>query len=49
MRLQVGHSQPAPRGKEILTTWLHELDYLAKGVIAVKQPTETQFAEAFIA
>jgi hypothetical protein len=48
MRLQAGHSQPAPRGKEILTMWLHELDYLAKGVIAGKQPTETQFAEAFI-
>jgi hypothetical protein len=49
MRLQASHSQPAPRGKEILTMWLHELDYLAKGVIAGKQPTETQFAEAFIA
>ena len=29
--------------------WLHELDYLAKGMIAGKQPTETQFIEAFIA
>ena len=29
--------------------WLHELDYLAKGMIAGKQPTENQFTEAFIA
>jgi hypothetical protein len=49
MRLQAGHSQPASKGKEILTMWLHELDYLAKGMIAGKQPTETQFVEAFIA
>lgn len=48
MRLQAGHSQPASRGKEILTMWLHELDYLAKGLIAGKQPTETQLAEAFV-
>jgi Apea-like HEPN len=49
MRLQAGRMQPSSRGKEILTMWLHELDYLAKGLIAGKQPTETQFAEAFIA
>ena len=49
MRLQAGHSQSASRGKEVLTAWLHELDYLAKGLIAGKQPTETQLAEAFIA
>jgi hypothetical protein len=49
MRLQAGHSQRSSRGKEALTMWLHELDYLAKGVIAGKQPTETQFTETFIA
>lgn len=32
-----------------MTKWLRELDYLAKGVIAGKQPTASQFAEAFIA
>lgn len=48
MRLQAGNSQGSSRGKEALTMWLHELDYLAKGMIAGKQPTETQFTEAFI-
>jgi hypothetical protein len=27
--------------------WLHELDYLAKGMIAGKQPTETQFTDIY--
>ena len=49
MRLQAGNSQGSSRGKETLSTWLHELDYLAKGMIAGKQPTETQLTEAFIA
>lgn len=48
MRLQAGNSQGSSRGKETLSTWLHELDYLAKGMIAGKQPTETQLNEAFI-
>ena len=38
-----------PSAPDTLTNWLHELDYLAKGMIAGKQPTESQFAEAFIA
>jgi len=29
--------------------WLHEIDYLAKGMIAGKEPTETQLTQAFIA
>ena len=45
MRLQAVHSQRSSRGKEALTTWLHELDYLAKGMIAGNQPTATQFSE----
>jgi Apea-like HEPN len=48
MRLQAKHSQRSSRAKEALTMWLHELDYLAKGMIAGKQPTEAQFVGAFI-
>lgn len=48
MRLQAGDSQNS-KGEKTLTTWLHELDYLAKGLIAGKQPTDAQLAEAFIA
>src|SRR5260370_33014058 len=43
MRLQAGHSQGSSRGKEALTMWLHELDYLAKGMNPGRQPPSTQF------
>ncbi len=49
MSLQRAHTARSSRGKETLTEWLRELDYLAKGLIAGKEPTETQLAEAFIA
>lgn len=49
MRLQASDSQKSSKGGKTLATWLHELDYLAKGLIAGKQPTDAQLAEAFIA
>lgn len=49
MRLQADNSQRLSRGKETLAMWLHDLDYLAKGMIAGKLPTETQLADVFIA
>jgi Apea-like HEPN len=49
MRLQAAHSQRQSRDETVLKGWLRELDYLAKGMIAGKQPSESQLHEAFIA
>jgi hypothetical protein len=48
-RLQAAHANRSSRGKETMAKWLHErIDYLAKGLIAGKQPTEAQLNDAFI-
>jgi hypothetical protein len=31
-----------------MTKWLHEVDYLAKGLISGKQPTQSQLNDAFV-
>ncbi len=49
MRLQKSNTSSSGRGQETMMTWLRELDYLAKALIAGKEPTATQLAEAFIA
>lgn len=49
MKLQSVHVQPSSRGESALNDWLLNLDYIAKGLVAGKQPTETQFRDAFIA
>jgi hypothetical protein len=48
LRLQAAHPDRSSRGKETMTKWLHEVDYLAKGLIAGKQPTESQLNDAFV-
>ena len=49
MRLQAAHAQRQSRDETALKSWLRELDYLAKGMIAGKEPSENQLHEAFIA
>jgi hypothetical protein len=49
LRLQAAHSDRSSRGKESMTKWLHEIDYLAKGLVAGKHPTEAQLSDAFVA
>ncbi len=46
MRLQAAHV--GQRDETVLKSWLRELDYLAKGIVAGKRPTESQLREAFI-
>lgn len=48
MRLQAAHPDRSSREKETMTKWLHEIDYLAKGLIAGKQPTDSQLNDAFV-
>lgn len=48
MRLQAAYPQPQARDEAVLKSWLKELDYIAKGIIAGKDPTETQLQDAFI-
>jgi Apea-like HEPN len=48
LRLQAAHPDRSSRGKETMTKWLHEVDYFAKGLIAGKQPTESQLHDAFV-
>jgi hypothetical protein len=49
MRLQAAHPQRESRNETVLKGWLRELDYLAKGMIAGKEPNENQLKDAFIA
>jgi hypothetical protein len=49
LRLQAAHPLPASRGEGVLTSWFKELDYLVAGMVAGRQPSETQLSDAFIA
>lgn len=46
MRLQTANPARESRDEKALKSWLRELDYLAKGMIADKQPTEAELHEA---
>jgi hypothetical protein len=48
MSAMAANSDRSSRGKETMARWLHEVDYLAKGLIAGKQPTESQLNNAFV-
>ncbi|PYJ55968.1 MAG: hypothetical protein DME82_05820 [Verrucomicrobia bacterium] len=48
MRLQAAYPQRQSRNDTVLKGWLRDLDYLAKGMIAGKQPDDRQLKDAFI-
>jgi hypothetical protein len=48
MRLQAAHPRRESRTENVLKNWLRQLDYMAKGMIVGKTPSEGELGSAFI-